>query len=114
VGLFSLAFSLVALVVYGVREFLFREHPLTHFLVTFVACLVIQIMLDVHRVVAFGDSAGGFWHLSRETLLTALVTALFALPVHFVLLRMHRTLGIMPARVGRRRWNLPTRSMSRS
>lgn len=114
VGLFSLAFSLVAIIVYSMREFLFREHPLTHFLVTFAACLLIQIMLDVHRAAAFGDSSGGIWSLGRETLLTALVTALFALPVHFALLRLHRTLGIMPARFGRRRWNLPTRSISRS
>ena len=114
VGLFSLAFSLVALVVYGMREFLFREHPLTHFLVTFTACLLIQIVLDVHRVIEFGDSTGGFWDLAREALLTALVTALFALPVHFVLLRLHRTLGIMPARFGRQRWNVPARAISRS
>ncbi len=113
VGLFSLLFSLVALLVYGVREYLFREHPLTHFLVTFFACLVIQIVLDVQRVVRFGESTGGVWDLGRESLLTALVTGLCALPVHFVLLRLHRTLGIMPARTARRRWNVTARSISR-
>jgi rod shape-determining protein MreD len=111
-GLFSLGFSLVALVVYGMREFLFREHPLTHFLVTFAACLAIQVVVDVHRMITFGNATGTLWEMGREALLTGLVTGLFAVPVHYVLLRMHRTLGILPIRTRRRRSNLPTRSIS--
>jgi rod shape-determining protein MreD len=102
-GVLALSYALAAMLVYGVREYLFREHPLTQFCVTFAACLAIHIGLVIYRFGVFGLSSGSLGELAREPLLASLYTGLSALPVHFVLLRMHGLLGIMPARLHRRR-----------
>lgn len=102
-GLLALSYALAALLVYGVREYLFREHPLTQFSVTFAACLAIHIGLVIYRFGVFGLSSGSLGVLAREPLLASLYTGLSALPVHFVLLRLHGLLGVMPARIRRRR-----------
>ncbi len=109
-GFYSLTYALTAVIVYSVREYLFREHVLTYFFVTFVVCLGLKWVLGVHRLVTLGSDSGVFNIMAREPFTAALLTALWGLPAYVVLLPFNRALGLTPARsrrgrswVGRRR-----------
>jgi rod shape-determining protein MreD len=109
-GFYSLTYALVAVIVYSVREYLFREHILTYIAVTFVMCLTLQCVEGIHRLVALGADSGVFHILIRAPLTAAMLTALWGIPLFVVLLPFNRAMGLTPARprrgrswIGRRR-----------
>ena len=102
-GLLSLSYGLTGAIVYSAREYLYREHPVTQFCVTFIVCLLIEFGLSVYRVSSSGSTPSAVSVMASQPLLVSLFTALWAIPIHLVLLRFHRVLGIMPARLRGRR-----------
>jgi rod shape-determining protein MreD len=113
IGLYSLSYSLAALVVYSVREYLFREHAITYVAVTFVIGLVLQFVWGVNRMITLPSEAGAFAVVIREPVTAAVMTALWAIPAHIVLLPFNRALGLMSARSRRNRSWLGRRRRSR-
>src|SRR5689334_57221 len=52
-GIFALSYGIVAMFVMGSQQLLYREHPLTHIIITFMAgitCAVIMLLHDLFRV----------------------------------------------------------------
>ncbi|MHC4090652.1 MAG: rod shape-determining protein MreD [Planctomycetota bacterium] len=92
-GLISLSYGLVALLVCWVRDLLFTRHPLTHFTVTLCAALFVQVLWTVYRVMV-GLPVGSPLHLAGSSL----YTALWAPPLHALLLKAPRLLGLRPPR----------------
>jgi rod shape-determining protein MreD len=88
-GLLSLTYGLVAVVVCQVRGWMFTRHPLTHFGLTLAAALVVRVGWSVYRA-AFDLSGDGVLALGWS----CVYTALWAPPLHWVLLKMPRVLGI--------------------
>ena len=82
---------------------------------TFIVCLLIEFALSVYRISSFGLAPSAVSVMARQPLFVSLYTALWAVPIHLMLLRFHRVLGIMPARLrGRRpRFSQPRNSMYR-
>jgi rod shape-determining protein MreD len=93
-GLLSLAYTLGGMLAYGVREHVFRSHPLAHFAVTLAAGLVVQAVLGTYYLVA-PDQGGGHGFTG---LLVALYSALFAPLAHGVLLKIGPSLGLSAPR----------------
>jgi rod shape-determining protein MreD len=98
-GLVAVAYGVIALVIWSVRDLLFPKHPLSHFSLTFLSCFAVQLVLR------------GYFHLSHHSdvtpasvvvaaLLTAAYTGLWAVPIHWFLLRYWRVLGLRHAKGG--------------
>ena len=90
-GLLSLSYGLVAAAVCGVRSLVFTSHPLTHFCVTGVAALLVRFGWSAYRA-ATGLPVEPVWELGWA----CVYTAVWAPPVHWVLLKMPRVLGFRP------------------
>ncbi len=90
-GLFALTYGLCAASVVRVRGLLFRDHPLSDFLVTCVFALIAQLLHVVYRLgYVPGTSAPA---AIGEAVLTALYTAAWAPYVQWCLRRADRLLG---------------------
>ena len=98
-GLVAVAYGLVALVVWSIRDLMFPTHPLSHFSLTFLSCFAVQLILR------------GYFHFSYHldamlasvvgaALLTAAYTGLWAIPIHWFLLRYCRVLGLRNVKGG--------------
>jgi rod shape-determining protein MreD len=48
-GLFSLSYGLVAVLVVGIQRAVDRRHPVTHFTVTLIAGMLTAVVLTIHR-----------------------------------------------------------------
>ena len=98
-GLLSLAYGLTALVVYLLRDLVFRRHPLAHFAVTLLAGLLLQAVMFGYVAVRHRGAIAG-WTDCVTGGLSALYTALWAPPLHALLLRAARWLGLEIVRSG--------------
>jgi len=92
-GLLSLVYALAAGSVYLIRDYLFRRHPLTHLVLTFVAGVAVQLLVLGYYafLVNEGRVAGADLWLA---VLVSLYSALWAPPTHWVLLKMSSWLGL--------------------
>ncbi len=96
-GVMMFAFTLVALPVTAIREYVFLRTALTHGLVTLVAGLILGALLGVYRVLVFPHAVVGWTTFGAELIVTALYTAVWAVPIHWALLGFSRTLGLRRA-----------------
>jgi len=88
-GLLAVCYGLAAIVVCALRDWVFTRHPLTQFSATLVCALLVQVLWLAYRLV-IGLPAGP----AAAVFGSCLYTALWAPPVHWVLLKMPRLLGI--------------------
>jgi len=106
-GLLSGCYAVTMLAVYAVREYVFRDNPIAHFVLTFISAAVIGMASMVYRVVTVGGADSGVMATVGTLLLGAAYTAAWAPPLHYVLLRFPRFLGVgaprRSFRSGRRR-----------
>jgi rod shape-determining protein MreD len=105
-GLLSGCYGLATLAVYAVRDYVFRDNPLAHFVLTFAAAAAVGAATMAYRgaVVDGGWRAGAF-AAGGSILLGAAYTAVWAPLVHYVLLKFPRALGVRaPRRSYRPRW----------
>lgn len=86
-GLLALAYAAAAAGVYALRNHVFRSHPLAHLAMTFVGGIIVQLVLLAYYAVAVGVGGGTWSSQVFGGLLIALYSALWAPPVHAVLLR---------------------------
>jgi rod shape-determining protein MreD len=101
VGLSSLEHPAAPALIYGgaglalwsIRELVFSKHPLTHFTLTLLTCLVVQLALRVSFTFAYGVPTSAVV-LLLESLGSALYTALWAVPIHRLLIWLEKPLGL--------------------
>jgi rod shape-determining protein MreD len=97
IGLHAFAYGLAAWVIIRTRHVVFRQHPLTQIVVTFIFALVVQLIVGIYR--QWGANAdvisGGIWW---PALFTALYTAAWAPLLHWLLLKAGRWTGLRPTR----------------
>ncbi len=88
-GLLSLSYGIAAAGVCLVRDWVFVRHPLTHFGITLIAALALSVVWSAYRAVIDVPGQGTLvlgW--------SCVYTALWAPPLHWVLLKSPRVLGI--------------------
>lgn len=88
-GLISASYGLTAWLVGRFREMLFLRHPLTHFVVTFVAALAVQMMWLLYRMMMDIPGSGG-----SAIALSCLYTACWGPPAHWLLMKWPGFLGL--------------------
>jgi rod shape-determining protein MreD len=97
-GLLSLTYGLIAAAVCMARAWMFTRHPLTHFGVTFAAALAAAFAWSAYRaalgIPGQGFLTSGWW---------CVYTALWAPPLHWLLLKAPGLLGLRTLR----RWSSP-------
>lgn len=93
-GFFALSYLGIALLVSGLREYLFRYRGTTQFAVTFAVGLVLRMVWVIYRTATIGLHESWGVLLLQEVLWAACWTAVFAPVVHRFLLSGHRMLGI--------------------
>jgi rod shape-determining protein MreD len=93
-GLYTLAYSLVAMFVVSLQEIVYREHPLTHLLLPFFGSLLVAMV-----VVVYGLIHGERGVQTPMTLFTsALYTAALGPILLGILQRMKRVFAFQPSR----------------
>ena len=101
-GLLSGCYALSTLAIYAARNHVFRDNPLTHFAVTFVAAAAVGAMVAVYRVAVGGEAGSSVPAAAGSVLLGAVYTAVWAPPLHHLLLKFPGLLGIRSPRRGYR------------
>lgn len=94
VGLLALSYATIAWFVGSIREYLFRHHALTQFVVTFVAALLVQIGWLVYRRTLYSFDEPWVIDLTRSIFWTPLYTAVWAPVAHRALLAAASALGL--------------------
>lgn len=97
-GLLAVSYTLAAILVTVAREYLLRYRPRTQFVVTLVVCLLLQTAWLVYRRASYGPVGSIVVEWVGRPVLTAVYTACWAPPVHWILLNMSRLLGIVHPR----------------
>jgi rod shape-determining protein MreD len=82
-GLHALLFLAAGAVVLQIRQILFRESPLTQLAVTFIAACWVNLAAAI--VVSFTVGGIPFGVIVGKTLLSALLTGVMTVPLHFTL-----------------------------
>jgi rod shape-determining protein MreD len=82
-GLHALLFLAAGAVVLQIRQILYRESPLTQLAVTFVAACWVNLAAAI--VVSFTVGGIPFGVIVGKTLLSALLTGVMTVPLHFTL-----------------------------
>ena len=94
-GVLSIAYALAALVAYATRENVFRTHPLSHFAITFASAIVVQASLLLYYLLCGGFGGGSVsGHLVTAGLI-AVYSAVWAPPLHALLLKMSPLVGTL-------------------
>jgi len=93
-GVMMFAFTLVAIPVTAIREYVFLKTALTHGMVTFVAALGLNVIIAAYRVVIYPHTVVGWATFGGELVATALYTAVWAVPIDWALLGFSRALGL--------------------
>ncbi|MGB2986428.1 MAG: rod shape-determining protein MreD [Phycisphaerae bacterium] len=93
-GLIALSYTLVAMAVSPVREYLFRDRAVTRFIVTLLACLLVRIAWTIYCRVLYDPVDSLLVDLAMNVLLASVYTAAWAPLLHKGLWRMSRTFGL--------------------
>ena len=94
-GLFAFAYAVAGFFILATREVVYRDHPLTHFSMTFVSGLLVACVQLLHGWVRLNAEQ----RLPASMLLTgALYTAVLAPFLLIPLQRMRRVFSLMPVR----------------
>ena len=93
-GLLALSYVLIASFVGSVREYLFRHHALTQFVVTFLCALFVQFGWLIYRRLMYAIDESLLVDLARTLLLAPLYTAIWAPPFHRILWSVASPLGL--------------------
>ena len=112
-GLFALSYGLTGLVVFGAHQVVYREHPLTHFVMALVGGLITAVVLLLHgwihpaspKVSVPGGPALPAIRLSAGTEFTRVAyTAVLAPIVIGLLQRVKKVFAFQPQRRKVRPW----------
>jgi cell shape-determining protein MreD len=93
VGLHALALSLLAMPIVKVRSFIFRDSVFTQLVFTFLAKLILDLIVGMHMMWSIGDWS--FWgEVATTAIYAAIYTAVLAPYGHWFLRRLRGVLGI--------------------
>lgn len=93
-GLMGLSYGLTALVVGGIREFVFRDLLSTQIALTLVLCLIVRTIWCAYRTVLYGTPVWFSAGFLLETLGVTLYTAIWSPLLHRLLVRSSAMLGL--------------------
>lgn len=96
-GLLSMGYTLTAVMINAIRNLVFLKRGVTHFAVTLGGALFLQAGLAGYRAVTFPDSTP-LGVVLLEGAATAVYTALWAVPIHHILLKFSTGLGLHTSR----------------
>lgn len=97
-GFLALSYGFAAYLVVTVREYLFRYHWQTQFLITLILGLLIRLVWGIYRLAMYPDAVWTVWSIAAEVIVGAVYTAAFAPPIHKLFLSMPRLLGLSKPR----------------
>jgi len=97
IGLHAFCYGAAAWAILRVRQVVFRDHPVTHVVVTLVFTLAIQVLIGIYHGWKRSGSAGseGLW---LTALFIAIYTAVWAPFLHWPLIRIGRWTGLRTVR----------------
>ena len=97
VGLHAFSYGAAAWAILRVRQVVFRDHPLTHVVVTLVFALAVQLLIGIYHWWKLAGTPGseGLWW---SALMIAVYTAVWAPFLHWGLIRLGRWTGLRAAR----------------
>jgi rod shape-determining protein MreD len=100
-GLSAFTYALIAMLVVGMRELVYREHFLTHLFLGFVGGVIFAAVVYVHGLIyLWAHPRGGWMRPSLAPLLGAAVyTAVLAPVVLYLLQRTRRAFGFRAVRM---------------
>ncbi len=101
-GVFSIAYCLVAVSVSSVRSFVFLKNAVTHVIVTLLAAALVHVGLVAYRAYLYPGSIGGAGGIATEVALAAAYTALWAPLIDHLLLKGSGVLGLHTSRYSHR------------
>ncbi len=93
-GLLSGCYAVAVLAIYGVRDHVFRDNPLTHFALTFLSAAAVGVLTTLYRVLFIDGASLRVMPLVGGILFGAAYTAVWAPFLHHVLLKFPHLLGI--------------------
>lgn len=93
-GLLAISYTLAALLVSSVREYSFREHAMTQFVIVLLMGFLVRSAWLIYRHLLYDPAGSVFLELLGYVFWGALYTAIWAPPAHKVLLSLARTFGL--------------------
>lgn len=93
-GLLATTYAATALLVAAWREYLFRRSALTQFVVTLAVGVPVRALWLVYQQATGVSVTYGVANALWEVVWGAVYTALFAPPLHYLLIRMGKPLGL--------------------
>lgn len=93
-GLIALSYLLVAMAVLSVREYLFRHHWVTQFVVTLIACLAVRSVWIVYRRFMYAPADSLLIELMKDVALSSVYTAAWVPLLHRSFRGMRKALGL--------------------
>ena len=93
-GLMALTYTLVAVAVTSVRDYVFRDRALTQLLLTLVVSVLVRLAWTVYSRLLHDPGGALFVDLVLEVVIASVYTAVWAPLLHKGLLRMSRTFGL--------------------
>lgn len=97
-GLFALTFGLTALVVLQFRHLFFRDHLLTHLVLTWCFAFLVYLGVGLYRLVFFPENTSVFGAVLGIPMLTGLYAAAWTMPAYYLFKRMRTWMGLKPVR----------------
>ena len=94
IGLLALSYALITWLVGTIRDYLFRHHALTQFVVTFASAAFVQVGWFVYRRTLYSIDESWALDLLRAVSIAPLYTALWAPIIHRILLTLGPMLGL--------------------
>ncbi|UCC29469.1 MAG: rod shape-determining protein MreD [Phycisphaerales bacterium] len=93
-GLMALTYTLVAVVVASVRNYVFRDRALTQLLLTLVMSVLARLAWTVYSRLLYDPGQALLVDLTLQVLMASVYTAVWAPVLHKALLRMSRVFGL--------------------
>lgn len=97
-GLLAFSYAMAAILVVSIREFLFRYHPITQFILTAAVCFLLQLGWLIYRRIIYEPIDYLPVEFLGCVIWLSLYTACWAPPIHKVLLLTSRLFGISKPR----------------
>ena len=97
-GLLAVGYTLAAVMINAVRDLVFLKSPVTHFAVTLASALVLNAALAGYRILAYPVAAREWAAVLADGAATAVYTAVWAVPIHQILLKFSSGFGLHTSR----------------
>ncbi len=94
IGLMALTYTVAAMFITSIRDYLFCYRPETQFIVTLITCLCIRVCWFFYRRVLYDPAESVVLDLLLQVVAVSIYTAAWALLIHRLLSPMSRLWGV--------------------